>query len=43
MSIISYKSKDNPITQIPVNVSKINQIIGIKGKNKDVIGQFRQV
>ena len=29
MSIISYKSKDYPIHQIPVNVQKINQIIGI--------------
>ena len=29
MSIISYKSKVTSITQIPVNVSKINQILGI--------------
>jgi phenylalanyl-tRNA synthetase beta chain len=29
MSIISYKSKDNPIHQLPVDVQKINQIIGI--------------
>ena len=29
MSIISYKFKDNPIHQLPVNVQKINQIIGI--------------
>ena len=29
MSIISYKSEDNPIAKIPVNVSKINKIIGI--------------
>ena len=29
MSIISYKSKDYPIYQLPVNVQKINQIIGI--------------
>ena len=29
MSIVSYKSKDNLITQIPVNIHKINQIIGI--------------
>jgi phenylalanyl-tRNA synthetase beta chain len=29
MSIISYKSKDNPIHHLPVNVQKINQIIGI--------------
>ena len=29
MSIISFEYKDNPIHQIPVNVKKINQIIGI--------------
>ena len=29
MSIISYKYKNNPIYQIPINVQKINQIIGI--------------
>ncbi|MDC0005074.1 phenylalanine--tRNA ligase beta subunit-related protein [Gammaproteobacteria bacterium] len=29
MSIISYKSKDNSIHQLPVDVQKINQIIGI--------------
>jgi phenylalanyl-tRNA synthetase beta chain len=29
MSIISYKYKNNPTYQIPVNVQKINQIIGI--------------
>jgi phenylalanyl-tRNA synthetase beta chain len=29
MSIISYKSIDNPIHLLPVNVKKINQIIGI--------------
>jgi phenylalanyl-tRNA synthetase beta chain len=29
MSIFSYKSKDNPIHQLPVNVKKINQIIGV--------------
>ncbi|MDA8865574.1 phenylalanine--tRNA ligase subunit beta [Gammaproteobacteria bacterium] len=29
MSIISYKFKDNPIHHLPVNVQKINQIIGI--------------
>jgi len=29
MSIASYEYKDNPIHQIPVNVHKINQIIGI--------------
>ncbi len=29
MSIISFKYEDNPIYKIPVNVTKINQIIGI--------------
>jgi phenylalanyl-tRNA synthetase beta chain len=29
MSIISYNYKDHPIHQIPVNVQKINQIIGV--------------
>jgi len=34
MSIISYKFKDNPIHQLPVNVQKINQIIGINISEK---------
>jgi phenylalanyl-tRNA synthetase beta chain len=38
VSIISYKSKDNPITQIPVNVGKINQIIGINISEKEYLG-----
>jgi len=29
ISTISYKSKNNPITRIPIDVNKINQIIGI--------------
>jgi len=29
VSIVSFKSKDNPIFRIPVNVQRINQIIGI--------------
>jgi phenylalanyl-tRNA synthetase beta chain len=37
MSIISYKSKDNPITQMPVNVGKINQIIGINISEKEYL------
>ena len=37
MSIISYKSKDNPIHQIPVNVKKINQIIGINISEKEYL------
>ena len=35
MSIISYKSKENPTHQIPVNVKKINQIIGISINEKE--------
>ena len=35
MSIVSYKYEDNIIHQIPVNIDKINQIIGIDiGKNE---------
>jgi phenylalanyl-tRNA synthetase beta chain len=37
MSIISYKSKDNPIHQIPVYVKKINQIIGINISEKEYL------
>jgi phenylalanyl-tRNA synthetase beta chain len=37
MSIISYKSKDNLIHQIPVNVKKINQIIGINISEKEYL------
>jgi len=37
MSIISYKSKDNPIHQITVNVKKINQIIGINISEKEYL------
>ena len=37
MSIISYKSKDNPIHQIPINVQKINQIIGINISEKEYL------
>jgi len=37
MSIISYKSKDALITQIPVNVSKINEIIGINITEKEYL------
>jgi len=34
MSIVSYNYIDNPIHQIPVNVQKINQIIGIEISEK---------
>ena len=37
MSIISYKYKDNPTHQIPVNVKKINQIIGINISEKEYL------
>ena len=37
ISIMSYKSKDNPIHQIPVNVKKINQIIGINISEKEYL------
>ena len=37
MSIISYKSKDNLIHQIPVNAKKINQIIGINISEKEYL------
>ena len=43
MSIISYKSKDNPITQIPVNVSKINQIIGINISEKEYLNYLSKL
>jgi len=37
MSIISYKFKDNPSHQIPVNVKKINKIIGINISEKEYL------
>ena len=37
MSIISYKSKNNPIHQISVNAKKINQIIGINISEKEYL------
>ena len=43
MSIISYKSKDSPITQIPVNVSKINQIIGIDISEKEYLNYLSKL
>jgi phenylalanyl-tRNA synthetase beta chain len=43
MSIISYKSKDNPITQIPVNVSKINQIIGINISEEEYLNYLSKL
>ena len=43
MSIISYKSKDNPIHQIPVYVKKINQIIGINISEKEYINYLSKL
>ena len=43
MSIISYKSKDNLITQIPVNVSKINQIVGIYITEKEYLNYLSKL
>ncbi|MDB4835581.1 phenylalanine--tRNA ligase beta subunit-related protein [Gammaproteobacteria bacterium] len=37
MSIISFKSKDNPIYQVPINVNRINQIIGINLSEKEYL------
>ena len=37
MSIVSYKYKDNPTHLIPVNVKKINQIIGINISEKEYL------
>ena len=43
MSIISYKSKDNLITQIPVDVSKINQIVGIYITEKEYLNYLSKL
>ena len=43
MSIISYKYKDNPIHQIPVNVKKINQIIGINISEKEYLNYLSKL
>jgi phenylalanyl-tRNA synthetase beta chain len=40
VSIVSYKSKDNQITQIPVNVRKINQIIGVNISEKEYLSHL---
>ena len=37
MSIISYKYKDNPVYQLPVNVEKINEIVGINLDEKEYL------
>ena len=43
ISIMSYKSKDNPIHQIPVNVKKINQIIGINISEKEYLNHLSKL
>jgi phenylalanyl-tRNA synthetase beta chain len=43
MSIISYKYKDNLIHQIPVNVKKINQIIGINISEKEYLNYLSRL
>ena len=43
MSIISYESKNNPILQIPVNVHKINQIIGINISEKEYLSYLSKL
>jgi phenylalanyl-tRNA synthetase beta chain len=43
MSIISYKSIDNPTHQIPVYVKKINQIIGINISEKEYINYLSKL
>ena len=43
MSIISYKSKDNLIHRIPVNVKKINQIIGINISEKEYLNYLSKL
>ena len=43
MSIISYKSKDNPTHQIPINVKKINQIIGINISEKEYLNYLSKL
>jgi len=43
MSIISYKSKDNSILEIPINVHKINQIIGINISEKEYLNYLSKL
>jgi phenylalanyl-tRNA synthetase beta chain len=43
MSIISYKSQDKPIHQIPVYVKKINQIIGINISEKEYLSYLAKL
>ena len=43
MSIISYKFKDTPIYHLPVNVQKINQIIGINISEKEYLNHLSKL
>ena len=43
MSIISFEYEDNPIHQIPVNVKKINQIIGINISEKEYLNHLSEL
>jgi phenylalanyl-tRNA synthetase beta chain len=43
MSIISYKSKVTSITQIPLNVSKINHILGINISEKEYLNYLSKL
>ena len=43
ISIISYKYKDNPIHRLPVNVQKINQIIGINISEKEYLNYLSKL
>ena len=43
MSIISFEYEDNPIHQIPVNVKKINQIIGINISEKEYLNHLSKL
>jgi phenylalanyl-tRNA synthetase beta chain len=43
MSVISYKYKDNPITKMPINVHKINKIIGINIDEKEYLNYLTKL
>ena len=43
ISIISYKSKSNPIHQLPVNVQKINQVLGINITENDYLNYLSKL
>ncbi|MDA8683874.1 phenylalanine--tRNA ligase beta subunit-related protein, partial [Gammaproteobacteria bacterium] len=43
MSIISFEYEDNPIHKIPVNVKKINQIIGINISEKEYLNHLSKL